>query len=219
MKYFLGLMFLIFSANAQAGSSIVVIAHATGTAPVNSAIDIDADFVAMPVSLSSDAKYPAERAQLIRKLQTEVEAAVRKKPNLELQQGTVSLSPDTKSSSFLASKSYSRGARSNIYILSKLGDGQSAFSAAQEIYSLISHIKVPDDTSVYLGDMSLAVTSPSKYRDVLLAIIKSEIQATKDALGTGYKASVSGLENPVIVLQKDDKHVTVFLNYRVTFKE
>lgn len=219
MKYFLGLLFLAFSVNAHAGYSIVVIAHASGTAPVNSAINIDADYVAMPVSLSSDAKYPAERAELIRKLQSQIDTAVSKDPNLEFQQGTVSLSPDTKSSSFLASKSYSRGARSSIYILSKLSNGQNAFSAAKEIYSLIDSIKTPEDTNILIGDMSLAITSPNQYRDKLLASIKKEIQATKAALGKGYKASISGLENPVIVLQKDDKQVTVFLNYRVTFKE
>jgi hypothetical protein len=49
--------------------------------------------------------------------------------------------------------------------------------------------------------------------------VKIEIDATKIALGSNYKVTISGLESPVIVRQKNDKQVTLFIDYRIQFNE
>ena len=209
---------MFVSVNAFAGVTAIVIAYGTGDVPVNSSIDIDAEYVAMSVSLSSDAKYASERAKLIRQLQSSVSAAASTNTSIDFKQGVISLSPREKSS-FSLSKSYGSSSGSNFYILSKLGDGKDVYAATQDIYSFIGRIKRPDDTNLSLGNTSLAISSPEKHRNSLLEQIKSEINTTKSILGSGYKSSVSGLENPVVVKQKNDKQVTLFLEYRIEFNE
>lgn len=212
------LVLFLFSSNVYAGFSAVVIAYGTGDVPVNSSIDIEAEYVAMSVSISSDAKYLAKRAKLIKNLQDTISSAASEVESIDFQQGVISLSPREKSS-FSLSQSYGGNSGSRFYILSKLENGKDVYSATQDIYNFINSIKRPKDTSLRLGNTSLAVGSPNDYRSQLLAKMKSEINATKEALGSAYKVSVSGLENPVVVRQKNDKQVTLFIDYRVQLSE
>ncbi|WP_101757986.1 hypothetical protein [Oceanicoccus sp. KOV_DT_Chl] len=218
MKNLVTVTLLLLSINAHAGFSAIVIAYGTGNTPVNSFVDVDAEYVAMSVTLSSDAKYPSERAKLISKLQSSISGAAATNTNIEFQQGAISLSPSEKSS-FSISKSYGRSSGSSFYILAKLDSGKGVYAATQEIYSFIGRIKKPEDTSLRLGNTTLAISSPNKYRNQLLTLVKEEITNTKAALGEGYKVSISGLENPVIVRQKNDKQVTLFIDYRVELSE
>jgi hypothetical protein len=218
MKNLVTVLLFLLSINAYAEFSAIVIAYGTGNTPVNSSIDVDAEYVAMSVTLSSDAKYPSERAKLISKLQSSISGAAATNVNIEFQQGAISLSPSEKSS-FSISKSYGRSSGSSFYILAKLDSGKGVYAATQEIYSFISRIKKPEDTSLRLGNTTLAISSPNKYRNQLLALVKEEITNTKTALGEGYKVSISGLENPVIVRQKNDKQVTLFVDYRIELSE
>jgi hypothetical protein len=212
------LVLSLFSLNAYAGISAIVIAYGTGDVPVSGSIDIEAEYVAMSVSLSSDAKYPAERAKLIQSLQNSIKSAASKAEGIDFQQGAISLSPQEKSS-FSISKSYGRSSGSSFYILSKLGEGKDVYSATQDIYTFISHIKTPEDTSLSLGNTSLAIISPNGYRTQLLEKIKAEIESAKKAIGSAYKVSISGLESPVVVRQKNDRQVTLFIDYRLQLSE
>ena len=218
MSKFIGFALLLLSFNSYAGFSAVVIAYGSGDVPVNSSIDVEAEYVAMSVSLSSDAKYASERAKLIERLQDSIRSAASKSENIEYRQGVISLSPKEKSS-FSISNSYGRNTGSKFYLLSKLGNGKDIYLATQDIYKFIYRIKRPEDTSLNLGNTSLAISEPSKYRNQLLEKIKSEIKATRNALGSNYKVSISGLENPVIVRQKNDSIVTLFIDYQVQFGE
>lgn len=218
MSKFIGFALLLLSFNSYAGFSAVVIAYGSGDVPVNSSIDVEAEYVAMSVSLSSDAKYASERAKLIERLQDSIRSAASKSENTEYRQGVISLSPKEKSS-FSISNSYGRNTGSKFYLLSKLGNDKDIYLATQDIYKFIHRIKRPEDTSLNLGNTSLAISEPSKYRNQLLEKIKSEIKAAKEVLGPSYKVSISGLENPVIVRQKNDSIVTLFIDYQVQFGE
>lgn len=218
MKNSIIAIFFLLSFNAHAGFSAIVIAYGTGNTPVSSSIDADAEYVAMSVTLSSDAKYPSERAKLISQLQSTISSTASANANIEFQQGAISLSPSEKSS-FAISKSYGRNSGASFYLLAKLEGGKGVYAATQEIYRFIARIKKPEDTSLRLGNTNLAIGSPSKYRNQLLTLIKEEIERTKAALGGGYKVSISGLENPVIVRQKNDKQVTLFIDYRIELSE
>ncbi len=218
MKNLVTVTLLILSISSHAEFLAIVIARGAGNTPVNSSVDVDAEYVAMSVTLSSDAKYPSERAKLISKLQSSISDVAATNANIKFQQGVISLSPSQKSS-FSISKSYSRSSGSNFYLLAKLDSGKSVYTATQEIYSFIDRIKKPEDTSLRLGNTSLAISSPNKYRYQLLALVKEEVANTKAALGEGYQVSISGLENPVIVRQKNDKQVNLFIDYRVELSE
>lgn len=160
MSKFIGFALLLLSFNSYAGFSAVVIAYGSGDVPVNSSIDVEAEYVAMSVSLSSDAKYASERAKLIERLQDSIRSAASKSENIEYRQGVISLSPKEKSS-FSISNSYGRNTGSKFYLLSKLGNGKDIYLATQDIYKFIYRIKRPEDTSLNLGNTSLAISEPS----------------------------------------------------------
>jgi len=218
MKKILFIVLLTLSVNSYAGLSAVIIAYGTGNVPVNSSIDIDAEYVAMSVTLSSDAKYASQRARLIKQLQTQISTASKTHPNISFKQGMISLSP-RENSTFSISKSYNRHSGSKLYILSKLDNNTDMYNATQAIYNFINKIKKPEDTSISYGNISLAIDSPNKYRNQLLVKIKDEIDSTKNVLGSKQKVTVKGLQSPVIVRQKNDKQVTLFLDYKINFSE
>jgi len=218
MKRLIIAICFLFAIDAHAGFSAIVIAYGTGNTPVNSSIDVDAEYVAISVSLTSDAKYASERVKLISELQSSISGAAAEDTNIEFLQGSISLSPSEKSS-FSISKSYNRGSGSSLHVLAKLASDKSAYTATQEIYNFLGSIKRPKDTSLKLGNTTLAISSPKKYRNQLITLVKEEIEDTKAILGESYKVTISGLENPVIVRQKNDKQVTVFLDYRVELSE
>ena len=218
MNKLLTLVLLLISFDALSSVSGVVIAHNSGSVSVNSYIDVDAEYVAMSVSLSSEAKYPNQRLEEISQLQSTISQAATSNENISFIQGAVSLSPRERSS-FSLSKSYGGNSGSSLYILSKLDTTKDVYSATQETYSFIAKIQKPKDTNLNLGNTRLAINSPNQYRDRLLEKLKEEITNIKNVLGEGYKVSISGLENSVIVTQKNDKQVTILLDYQIELSE
>ncbi len=208
-------LFLLCS-NAFGGS--VFIAYVGGNIPVNASIDINAEYVALPITVTSDARQASERASLIRQAQSTIQTAAAATPGIEYEQGAISLSPRDRSS-FSISKSYGRGEGSRFYVLSKLESGEDIYTTSQKIYSFIRSITIPDDTGLSLGETSLAIDSPASYRSQLLTKISEELQDYKSIFGADYRVKVSGLESPVLVKEKNHRQVTLFIDYRIEINE
>ena len=218
MRY-LVLIFLslvVFDANAR--GSVVVAVSTSEDIPVHSYIDTDAEYVAMPVSITSDSKYASERAKLIHQLQLAIENAAKKDPAINIEQGVVSLSPSTRSS-FSISKSYHSSGISNLYLLHRIDGDSSIYQVTEKLNRFIASIEKLDDTDIHLGKTALAIESPGKYRDGLLKLIKLEIENTKQIMGDNFKASISGLGKGVIVKQLNDKQVRLYIDYSLVLEE
>ena len=218
MKKALFIALLLLTASSNAGYSKIVIAYSKGDVPVNSFIDLEADYVAIPVSIYSDAKNTINRLKSIHKLQSDIKAAADKNENFEFSQGVVSLSPKDKST-FSSIKSYGPRSSANFYLFGSLENGKDVYTITQEIYSFVLAIQKPKDTTINLGNTSLGISSPEEYRTKLLELLKTDIEEIKQTIGSDYAVSISGLDNPVLVRQKNDKEVTVFIDYRLVFNE
>jgi len=214
------LIFIIFLLPfvANADSSTVIVAFDRVDISNNSFIDVNADYAAVSMTLSSDAKYPAERIKLLKQLLTTIESAAKKDNSIVLQKENVSVSP-RKESSLSFSKMYSASNRTTVYLLSPLSANSDIYQATIKIYAFISSIEKPDDTEISLSDISLAINDSSKYRDDLLKKLKAEIDSTKEIIGTNYKVSIAGLDNAVLVKQLNDKQVRLSINYSLKFTE
>lgn len=218
MKKIILLIFSLLAVNAHAGmSSTLATAYGNRNIPVNSYIDVDAEYVAMSITLSSKASDPADRAKRIKELQSSIKTAVSNNQDIEFKQGRITLSSKKKSSSFLSKSSSFSSV--NFYLLGKLGEGTDIFDVTQKLHKFIAAIEVPEETSISLGNTTLAMLSPNKYREELLIKVKAEIESTKKIFGPDYKVSVSGLEKPVSVMQKNDRQVTLYIGYRLVFSE
>ena len=218
MKKALFIALLLVTSSLNAGYSRIVIAYSTGDVPVNSFIDLEADYVAIPVSIYSDTKNTINRLKLIHKLQSDIKAAADKKENIEFSQGIISLSPKDKST-FSSIKSYGPRGSANFYLFGRLKNGKDVYAITQDIYSFVHAIQKPKDTTINLGNTSLGISSPEKYRTKLLELLKTDIEEIKQTIGSDYSVTISGLNNPVLVRQKNDKEVSVFIDYRLSFNE
>lgn len=202
----------------HAGISSLIIALNNSNVPVNTYLDVQAEYVAMPVSLSSDAKHPSERIQLIHQLQSIIERAARNDAAIDLQQGNISLSP-RELSSFSISKMNGSPSESKLYILSPITDSVNIFDVTQKLNHFLSSIKLPDETKIRPGNTTLAIKDPDRFRAELIKKIKIDVESTRETLGTDYKVEISGLEGPVLVVQLNDKQVRLFINYDLKFME
>lgn len=209
MKKLIAISVVLFlSVTAYAETVPIVIAYDADAAPVGSTIDVDAEYVAISLTLSSDATSPLERLELIEQLQASILLAATRDLAVKFERGDLSVAPSASEPSTVGS---------HFYILSTLGREQSVASAAQSLYAFIDGIKKPSQTSVSLGEPVLALSSPQNYRNQLLSLIKKEITATKDILGSDLDVSILGLETPVLVRKSNDKKVTVFIDYQLVF--
>jgi hypothetical protein len=219
MRMVFVLCLLLLSSGARAGYSILVVAHGVGDVPVASSIDLEADYVAVSVTLRSSADDPVQRSILIQRLQSAVRKAALADPDMRYQQGEISLSAAKGKAKFSLSSGGWSSSSSHFFLLSRLGKEKDMYSATEKILRLVKGIRRPEDTELVLGDTALAIDSPEKYRPQLLKKVGNEIRQAKRILGSGYKAAVTGLENPVKVTQKNDHQVTVYFDYSVQFSQ
>ncbi|RJG42425.1 hypothetical protein [Motilimonas pumila] len=219
MKKIIAAAALALSFNANADFSDVVLAYSSGKVPVTTSIDLDAEYVAMSISLVSEAKFASQRVNLINQLEYEISEAASKDVNIEFQQGVVSLSPGEKTTVELSSNYATKSSGSQMYLLYKLDEYKDIYAATQEIYQFINRIKKPDETKLHLSNTLIAIKSPNDYRNQLLSMIKDEINITREILGNEYRVTVKGLQNPVRVKQKDHKKVTLYIDYQLEFNE
>lgn len=218
MRYLVVLLLITISSFANAGISSVVIAFNGNSVPVSAYIDVDAEYVALPLSLYSDVDNPKRRAQLLHRLQSVIVDKVNRDKSITLQLGSVSLSP-RKTSSFKFSSSYSASSETTLYLLTPFAKDSNIYSLTQKIIEFVDAIKKPDDTEIRLGNSLLAVNNPEEHRINLLKIINNEIALTKKVLGNDYKISVSGLEGAVLVKQQSDRKVRLFINYQLQLSQ
>jgi hypothetical protein len=218
IKNLLVLLILLMPFSVYGDVSIVDETLDDGHVPVDAYIDVDADYVAISVSLSSDAKYPLKRAKLIHQLQTTIAEAVEKNESVEMIKGLITLSPQEKSL-FSMSGDYPFQSSSSFYLLIKFYQNKNFYEAAYQLKEFIASIERPDDTNIYLGKISLAVKDPGIYRFELLRKIRDKINGIKDIIGSKYKAAITGLEGLVQARQIDDRQVRLFIAYRLEFTE
>ena len=202
-----------------AGSASFVVVASKVQAPVAVTLEIAAEYVALPISISSTEKDALRNLENVQALTAKLADAARKSPNIKVRQGLVSLSVATgESGGFLSSKSYSSATTSSsasLYLVSALAKDRDLFQVARELTSFAQSIPAPDQTRISFGTTSLGIDSPERFRTDLLTLIRKDIEQVRSALGNPKSFEVSGLEAPVGVTQHDDKSLTLYIPYRL----
>jgi hypothetical protein len=205
---------LMLSQTAAAGE--IIIATGGGFVPVSVRMDKKADHVAVPLTVETDIEKPAERVDAMNTAIETIRAAVSADPDLKIEIGVVSLSPSGSRSKFSSSSSYGSGRSSaKLYALGALSDRSDVFSQTKKIYQAMHKLALPRDVSVRLGDTTLGIRDPEDYRGQLLNMIRDQVEATKEAMGASGSVTVRGLEGSVLVTQKNDADVSLYLTYRI----
>lgn len=211
-RAFLAVLLMVSQLAYADGSSVVVIAAGHGAQGPAARMKVPADYVAIPMSIHSDAKDPVRRGDEIEKAFRAITEKLAPHPDLKAMPGVISLSP-RESKSFVSSESH--GGSAQLYVLGSLKQNANVFSVTRRIYQLVAAIPLADGTRVVLGNTALGLDEPERYRSQLLGMIARSVADARKSLGTAGFVEVEGLENPVTVMQLNDREVVLFINYRL----
>jgi hypothetical protein len=217
MKRLLAAIFLAALAPmACAGGSSVSIAVAYDPAVPAMRLRMPADFVALPVKMECDLKDAARRTDAMENALHTLADAIAKAPDLLIRPGVVSLADGRTSYSFTSSKEDYDVSSAQLYILAPLKPGVSLFSATRRIYRTVAAINFGDDMKVNLGDTALAMSDPEQYRPQLLSLLPKAVNEARKALGAPVTFAIDGLQNPVSVMQLNEREVLLFINFQLS---
>lgn len=212
----LTLLLLCIAVPAYADSDSFIVAMARGQVPVSVVLDVPADFVAVPISISSSDKDPQRSIENVQAFTARLKDAVRKSSTIKLRQGSVSLSiAQGDDGGFSSFKSANTPSSSNLFLIAPLPNDRDVFLVTRDITALAQSVARPDQTRVTFGTTSLGIEAPERLRPRLLALIQKDVELTRAAMGNPKDFEVSGLESPVVVMQRDDRNVVAYVPYRL----
>jgi len=217
MKIFItAFLSLFLTPLAHAGSVTAVLAFGYSPDAPAVKIQVPADFVAVPISIQNGFDDPVKRAEEIEKTLLAISQQIKQHPDMSVVPGVISLSPREQSSfSSFSSSGYDAGSSVKLYVLGTLKQNATVFAVTKRILQTVSSVSLGEKTKVNLGNTTLGLYDPEKYRGQILGTISQTIAETKKSLGMSGTISVEGLENPVSVMQFNDKDTVVFINYKL----
>jgi hypothetical protein len=197
-----------------ASESAVVIA--VGYTPNTPAVKIQtrADYLAVPVTVQSDTKDPLKRIDQIENALRSLADRVKQQADLSIRPGSVSLSPRDAAKSF-SSYEPSSGSPVQLYLLASLKPESSVFALTKRIHQLVIANPAPDGTRLVVGNTTLGMNDPEKFRPQLLGLIAKSVADARKILGASGPTELDGLENPVMVVAVNETDVMLFINFRV----
>lgn len=184
---------------------------------VASCIVMPADFVSVPVRVSSDQKDTALAYSESRQAIELIRQKSQERGQFRISPGVVSLS-QRRSSWGISSGSWSQPAASaDIYLLVPFtNECTNIFQGGAEAARFMGALHLPGKARYELGNVQLAVENPEQYRSKLLSLISEEINRTREAIAFQCGVKVQGLESSVMVRQADDRQVELYLNYTLS---
>jgi hypothetical protein len=196
------------------GSSSVVIAVGYNAQAPAARMQVLADYVAVPVIVQNDSKDPVKRGDEIEKALRAMAEKLAQHPDLKVMPGVVSLSNREKSKSYGSSEP-DAGSSARLYVLGSLKQETSIFAVTKRIYQVVAAVPLAEGTRIVLGNTTLGVDDPEKYRNQLLGLMAKSVGDAKKSLSSTGAVDIDGLENPVTVMQLNDREVLLYINYRL----
>jgi hypothetical protein len=206
------------SAGISSGSSgpLVVVA-APEPRPVAVAMTLPADFVSVPLRITSGQKNTALAYEESRQALELISQKAAENGQLKASTGVVTLSQHRGGFGISSGPWSEPAATAEIHLLVRLTkERDNIFTAGAEAARFLDGLKLPGKVRCELGGLRLALENPEQYRTNLLAQIAQEMKTNRSALGATGSIRVDGLEGSVLVRQADDRHVEVFLNYNLS---
>jgi hypothetical protein len=204
------------SSCAYAGNSYFVVAMSRSANPAYVKIEIPADYVVVPVSISSDDKDPLRNLENLQSTKIRLTELASKHPSIRVRYGTQSLMVSARDESkFSSYSSANTPSTADIYLIAPLGKDRDAFKVTKELITFLRSLPISDQDRFRFGTTSLGLDDPEQYRVRLLPLIAKEVERTRKAIGNSQSFEVSGLESPVSVIQQDEKNVAVFIPFRL----
>lgn len=210
---------LMMASTTYAGTKSLVLIAVPGQRPVAATVMRKADFVACPVSISSDKKEPEERFADIQTATRMIVNAAEQNQKVMIHSGPVSLSGESQSSFSLSklSSGYDSYSTARLHILVPVGDAKpDIYAGGMTIKHFLAGVKLPDKIKCSLGQIQLAVDDPEQHRQEVIKAIAESIKQARGLLAKDGDIQITGLASPVMARQADDENVELFINYSLT---
>lgn len=205
----------LLASQTFAGSDTNFVIAFTGAKSTATSLIKKADYLSVPLTISSKQKDPSKRFSEIRKAQDLIVSQALNHPDLLVHKGAITLSPRPTSK-----LSYSSGgsSKARFHLLTKMKKDEDVYESAIRVRQFIAAIELPGKSTHAIGQLQLAVDNPERYRKELLEKISKDVAFIKSSIGTKGKAFIKGLERPVLVRQVDDRNVELFIHYELTIE-
>lgn len=183
-------------------------------------VEKDAEYASVPVTIQSGQRDPADQYSEIKQVHDLIATHARGRAGIDVHSGPIALSAMPAKDGFAISSGYYRGKTSTaqMHILAKFDPGSDIYDCALRIRKFIDSIKLPAKVELELGDIRLAVKDPQQYRADILKKVGEDAAFVKKTLGTNGTVTLSGLDNPVLVRQVDNRKVELFIDYAMTLE-
>lgn len=218
MRALLTLLAVLASATAVADSDVLVVAASAEAAARSVSLTVPAEYVVLPVSISSDEKDPIKNLDAVATARGRLVDAVGKQPTIKLRSGVVAIRISEAEDSFSYSKSGYASSNADTHLVYRL-EKKTQFQAVREMMSAVRPVLKMDEVRFRFGAAALAVDNPERYRAELLGLIAKDIERAKATLKGARSFEVRGLENRVSVAPYDDTNVIVFIPYRLSISQ
>jgi hypothetical protein len=204
---------ILLPQQATAGGPSVSIAVGYNPNVPSVRLQLRADYVAVPVTIQSDSKDPLKRIDQMENALRTISDRIKQHSDLATRYGVVSLSPRESSKSFSSYESYGSSA-AQLYVLGSLKPDATVFGLAKKIHQVVTAVPVTDGIKVVLGNTSLGMEDPERFRPQLLGLISKSAAEARKLLGASGPVEIEGLENSVAIMQLNENEVLVYINYR-----
>jgi len=203
--------------SSGSSSSLFVVVAVPEPRTVAVHLVMPADFVSVPIRVSSDQKDTALAYEESRQAVDLIVQKAKANGQFRVLPGVVSLSQRESGYGFSSGSWSQPAASAEIYLLVSFTDERTnIFDAGAEAARFVEALHLPGKAHCELGHLQLAVENPEQYRGKLLGLIADEIDKTRKAIAVQGSVRVEGLEKPVMVRQADDRHVELYLGYSLS---
>jgi hypothetical protein len=210
------LTIFLASVSAWAGSGSDLVMALPDYDPVAVFLREQADYVAMPVTISSDRRDPVQRLSEMAAAKRLIQKKAEENPDIIVNTGQVRLSrePTPRTGTRMGASEPVHTVRLNILVPFK-GKGRDAFACATMIYKFLGDIVMPGKARIRTGEIRLAVDNPEQYRPVLLQMIVDAVDKAEKSVKAKGESEINGLVGPVLVRQADAENVDLFIDFQL----
>jgi hypothetical protein len=171
-----------------------------------------AECAELELTLSSDQKYPAERAEEVRRMLEEVQRRANAMPGITVHESAVRVSMRTGSKILTTASS-----ASTVQLRAEFGDGD-VWTHLSRFQQLLDSLAVVGKGTYRAGDVLLTVFDAEAHRELLLRRLVQHIEESKALWGNQARIEISGLESPVHVTQVSRREIALWLDYKLKIR-
>jgi hypothetical protein len=181
------------------------------------AVQQQADFVGIPLTISSEQKDPDLRNDELRQARALVIEAAKRDGRFFIQNGPVRLSTRSEPKFGSFSMTWEPPSQSDLSLLIRLPkENPDIYACASAVQNLVTGLQLPSKAKIRTSPFQLIIENPEQYRLKLVLLIGQQVKSIREQLSSKSSVTISGLQRPVTVRKLDEVNVELYIPYEVS---